>query len=120
MQIIVSAVACVCNIVGNTLLVPIYGGIGAAISTGLSYIVFFVMRTILSNRYFPMKWGLGKFFVNTLLFLVYALYNSFYAFSIMTILGYAVILAVLIFMYRDVIRDGYKLVKNIFHNRCED
>ena len=58
LQIIVSAVACATNIVGNTLLVPIMGGIGAAISTGLSYIVFFAMRTILSNRYFPMKWGL--------------------------------------------------------------
>ena len=36
LQIIVSAVACAINIAGNTLLVPIIGGVGAAISTGLS------------------------------------------------------------------------------------
>ena len=36
LQIIVSAVVCVANIAENTLLVPIIGGVGAAISTGLS------------------------------------------------------------------------------------
>lgn len=36
LQIIVSAVACAVNIAGNTLLVPIIGGVGAAIFTGLS------------------------------------------------------------------------------------
>lgn len=120
LQIIVSAVACITNIAGNTLLVPVYGGIGAAISTGLSYIVFFAMRIVLSNRYFPMNWGMGKFFAITILFLGYALYNSFCDFGIMTVLGYAIILAVLIFMHRDVIREGCKLAKSIFHNGFED
>lgn len=36
LQIIVSAVVCAANIAENTLLVPIIGGVGAAISTGLS------------------------------------------------------------------------------------
>ena len=111
LQIVVSAVACLINIVGNTLLVPVYGGVGAAISTGLSYIVFFVMRTILSNRFFPIKWDIGKFYVITMLFLGYALYNTFCAFGIITILGYGMILAVLIVTYWDVIRDGLHLLK---------
>lgn len=113
-QVIVSAVACVTNIAGNTLLVPVYGGVGAAISTGLSYIVFFSMRTIMSNRYFPMKWGLGKFAVITVLFLGYALYNTFCGFGIITILGYVVIFAVLVVTYRDVIRNGLYLLKKHF------
>ena len=111
LQIIVSAVACVTNIAGNTLLVPVYGGVGAAISTGLSYIVFFAMRTILSNRYFPMKWDLGKFFAITVLFLGYALYNTFCGFGIVAVMGYAAVLAALIVTYRDVIRDGWHLLK---------
>ena len=111
LQIIVSAVACVANIAGNTLLVPVYGGVGAAISTGLAYIVFFAMRTILSNRYFPMKWGMGKFYVLTVLFLGYALYNTFNSFGLVTALGYAAILAVLIVVYRDVVQDGWYLIK---------
>lgn len=114
LQIIVSAVACVTNIAGNTLLVPVYGGVGAAISTGLSYIVFFAMRTILSNRYFPMKWGLGKFYAITVLFLGYALCNTFFAFDKITILGYVIVFAVLILEYRDVIQDGWKRLTKYF------
>ena len=114
LQIIVAAVACATNIVGNTLLVPIMGGIGAAISTGLSYIVFFAMRTILSNRYFPMKWGVGKFSLITLLFLAYAWYNTFHSFGAVTVLGYVVILAIIVCNYRDIIRDGCHLLKKQF------
>lgn len=114
LQIIVSAVACVTNIAGNMLLVPVFGGVGAAISTGLSYIVFFAMRTILSNRYFPMKWGLGKFFAITVLFLAYALYNTFLGFGIVTVLEYVAILTLLIVTYRDVIKIGLHLLKRHF------
>lgn len=114
LQIIVSAVACAVNIAGNTLLVPIIGGVGAAISTGLSYIVFFAMRTILSNRYFPMKWGMGKFSLITLLFLAYAWYNTFHSFGIVTVLGYVTLFAIIAFNYQDVIRDGFHLLKKRF------
>lgn len=118
LQIIVSAVACIANIAGNTLLVPVFGGVGAAISTGLSYIVFFAMRTILSNHYFPMKWDLGSFLVITVLFLGYALYNTFCSFSIVAVLGYTAVLAVLIAAYRDVIWDGWQLIKSTETTLC--
>lgn len=111
LQIVVAAVACVVNIVGNSLLVPIYGGVGAAISTGISYIVFFAIRTILSNRYFPVKWGLGRFGVNVMLFLMFALYNTFCPFGLFTILGYVVVLSALIATYWDVIQYGLHLLK---------
>lgn len=114
LQIIVSAVACVANIAGNTLLVPVMGGVGAAISTGLSYIVFFAMRTILSNKYFPMKWGIRKFSFLTLLFLAYAWYNTFRSFGMVTALGYVGILVIMVCNYRDVIRDGFHLLKKQF------
>ena len=114
LQIIVAAVACAANIMGNTLLVPIKGGIGAAISTGLSYIVFFAMRTFLSNRYFPMKWGIGKFSIITLLFLAYAWYHTFHSFGAVTVLGYVIIFVIIICNYRDVIRDGFYLLKKQF------
>lgn len=116
LQIIVSAVACVTNIAGNTLLVPLYGGVGASISTGLSYIVFFVMRTILSNRYFPMKWGLRDFYGIAILFVVYALYNTFRFFGAFTVLGYFLLLTVLTFTYWDVIQEIGLFVKRQLQN----
>lgn len=38
------------NITGNIILVPKLGAVGAAISTGISYIIFFYMRSIMSNK----------------------------------------------------------------------
>lgn len=118
-QILVSAVACICSILCNALLVPVYGGVGAAISAGLSYIVFFVMRTVLSNRYFPTKWKLGEFFTVTVLYSAYALYNTFCPFGVVTVLGYIVIVAVLFLIYRDVITEGWQQVKKLFCKASE-
>lgn len=53
LHVVVTAVAAVINVVGNALLVPTYGAIGAAISTGISFNVFFWMRTWLSARQWP-------------------------------------------------------------------
>jgi len=47
-HIVITAVSALVNYIGNALLVPVYAARGAAISTGVSYIVFFWMRTIIS------------------------------------------------------------------------
>lgn len=41
--------AAIVNLIGNFILVPKYGALGAAIATALSYIVFFWCRTLISN-----------------------------------------------------------------------
>lgn len=45
-----SVVAMLCNLAGNYLLVPHYGASGAATSTLLAFIVFYVLRTEFSKR----------------------------------------------------------------------
>lgn len=45
----VSAVAAGSNLLGNWLLVPRFGALGASIATAISYMVFFWMRTIISR-----------------------------------------------------------------------
>lgn len=44
-SMIAASLAFVCNLVGNWLLVPIYGAAGAAVSTCVSFWLFFVLRT---------------------------------------------------------------------------
>lgn len=48
--IIVAMVSCIINVVGNALLIPKYGAIGASIATGVSYCVFFWIRTFISRN----------------------------------------------------------------------
>jgi O-antigen/teichoic acid export membrane protein len=60
------------NIVGNWLLVPRYGAVGAAISTAFSYIVFFSMRTFISLKYYKVDYGLKKFYSVLVLIILYS------------------------------------------------
>ena len=48
--IIVALVSCAFNLVLNSVLIPRWGAVGASIATGLSYIVFFWIRTMISWR----------------------------------------------------------------------
>ena len=104
MQVVVSLGACIVNLIGNTMLVPKFGCQGAAISTGLSYIVFFTLRTVLSNRYFYVDFHLKKFYFITALSIMYAFYNTFVKFNVGSIIGYIVCMVALVFLYRDTVK----------------
>lgn len=101
MQVVVAVGACVMNIIGNTILVPILGCRGAAISTGFSYIVFFTFRTVLSNKYYYTDFKLGKFYTLTMCVFIYALYNTFAKFNLLSIVGWVICVLVIIFLYKD-------------------
>ncbi|MBR3437470.1 MAG: polysaccharide biosynthesis protein [Lachnospiraceae bacterium] len=49
-SILVSAVSGAVNILLNALFIPLWGGRGAAFATGLSFLVFFWMRTLISRK----------------------------------------------------------------------
>ena len=78
-NIIVSLIAAVVNYIFNYLLVPMYGALGAAIATGISYTVFFWARTLISRRLW-FKFKLGLYILNTTFMLLLAsldvLYNN--------------------------------------------
>ena len=111
MHIVIASLACIVNIVGNTLLVPVYGCRGAAISTGIAYIIFYVARTLIANHYYPVKWGLTRFWIITIVSLVYAWYNTFYSFSIISVVGYVAAEAILFILYRDAINETIIILK---------
>ncbi len=105
MQVVVAVSACVTNLIGNYILVPIYGCQGAAISTGLSYIVFFTVRTLLSNRYFKVNYGLGKFYFLTAIVSGYAFYNTFWGDNAVSAGLFVICLAAIIVLYKDTVKD---------------
>ena len=104
MQVVVALGACVTNMIGNTILVPRLGCQGAAISTGISYIVYFTLRTILSNKYYYVDFKLKRIYILTLATCAYAFYNTFYYFNIGSIISYVICLVVLIILYFDTIK----------------
>lgn len=70
----ITLTAATVNIILNILLVPYLGGIGAAIGTGTSYIVFFWTRTLISRKYWY-KFNLFPYMTNTIILIVSATVN---------------------------------------------
>jgi len=116
MQIVIGAVACLTNFIGNTVLVPVLGPKGAAISTGISYIVFFAMRTIISNHYYYVDYKLKKYATITIITIFYASYNTFVRFNAFSIVYYILAISALVIIYYDEFKDGIKYICNIRPN----
>lgn len=110
-HIVIAIGACFVNIVGNVILVPRFGCRGAAISTGIAYIIFFSLRTFLANHYFYINFRLKRFYFLTFIVFIYAMYNTFFQFDIISIGGYIACLTVLLILYKETVLWG---IKNIF------
>lgn len=121
MTILIAGASCLANFMGNTILVPWIGGQGAAISTGLSYILFFALRTIISNHYYYVDFKLKKFTILTIVVCAYAFYNTFVKFNWISIAGYVVCVAVILALYKDTVVWGLHylraLLKKVLHGK---
>jgi len=75
-SIIVSGVSAGINFIGNYLLVPKYGALGACISTAVSYMVFFWVKTMISRKLW-WKFNLKAYIVNSAFMGVYSFLTLF-------------------------------------------
>lgn len=117
MQVIVAVGACITNILGNIILVPIFGPQGAAISTGISYIIFFTLRTILSNKVYYINYDLKKFYIITIIVSLFALYNTFIKFSYVSIVLYILVSVILLMLYKESVILIIEYVKKFLSKR---
>ena len=72
-----SAVAIICNVAGNALLVPRYAGTGAALTTGISYIAYFAMGSVLSEKCLKIGYAFKKTAIYAVMLLMYCAEASF-------------------------------------------
>ncbi|MCM3597510.1 oligosaccharide flippase family protein [Metabacillus idriensis] len=99
------------NIISNICLVPIYGAVGAAISTAITYIVFFALRTIISIKLYQNRYGLLKFGICIINVLVFAYTASFYNAYILNILLGLFNLIVLFILYHEEVNKIFNLIR---------
>lgn len=115
LNIVVALCSGIFNVIGNCILVPMLGPKGAAISTGLSYVIFFAVRTILSNRYYYINYEIPKLIVVLILTIAFASISTFMKFGILTIIGYlACVTAVLVLYWtpsKEMLILGIQFVK---------
>lgn len=111
-NIIISLLAAIVNYVGNYILVPKYGSMGASISTGISYIVFFWARTLISRRLW-FKFDIKIYVVNIILMLAL----SFLSITINNILINLLIVILMIFANRVALIKIIDAVKTFMQNK---
>lgn len=109
-HIYIAVISAVFNIIGNMVLVPKYGAKGAAISTGLAYIVFFSIRTYLSNKYYNVDYNIKKFAICTFVTYTLAAYSSFYNFNLIIFILAIISIVVIVIFYFDVFKKGYVIL----------
>lgn len=98
------------NIIGNYILVPILGAKGAAISTGISYVVFFYLRTIISNKLYKVNYNICKFTISVVLLMLLATYATFNCFDIIFIILSIINIGVVSILYLDTIKYILKML----------
>lgn len=105
LYIIVGAVSCIANFIGNTALVPQLGGKGAAISTGISYVVFWGLRTFFSYTLFKVDYKIQKFLIVLILMIMYSLYSTFYSNVVLNLAGFFAIICSVLVLYRETVKE---------------
>lgn len=108
----ISVIVSLLNVIGNILLVPKLGAKGAAISTGLSYIVFFSLRTYYSEKLINFKFCLKKIYIMIILLLSYALVLTFYKNIYFNLIIGVFLELALLFIYFPELKELYNKYKN--------
>ena len=103
----VSIIATISNLIGNLILVPYFGARGAAISTGIAYIVFFSTRTYFSIKLINFGFNLKRIYIITFLMLFYAIYLTFYNNLIFTIILGLLLQIIVIVVYYPILKSIY-------------
>lgn len=104
-HIYISLVAAISNVIGNIILVPIIGVKGAAVSTGVAYIAFFVMRTYFSNRFYKVKYKFKPLIISIASVYGLAIYSSFISFGITSICVSILCTAIVLICYKKEVKD---------------
>ena len=112
-HIIIATVCTGFNLIGNLILVPKYGAIGSAISTGISYIIFFVLRTVISQKLYKVKYNVLKFGISTISVIILSFYASFNKFNLYLLLIGIISFIIINIAYRNVIIEIFSKI-NIF------
>lgn len=110
-HIYISVICSIVNIIGNLILVKYIGLKGAAISTGLSYILYFYLRTLFSNKEYEVKYSLKELYICLIPMFIFSLYSTYNSLNLMTIMMFIFSNVIFYLQFRDTARKLIKKVK---------
>ncbi len=105
-HLVIAVAISACNALLCYIFIPKYGAKGAAMATGLSYIMFYTLRTYLSNQYFKIKVGVLKNIITICLLVTCCFVNTFYIQSNITWVCNLTILGTLCILFFTEIKNN--------------
>lgn len=111
-NIVISLVSASLNYIGNYLLVPRFGSMGASISTGISYVVFFWMRTLISRKLW-FKFGIGIYAKNIALLLILSILSI----TINNFIINSIFVLIIIYINKNIICEVIKIIKPVLNEK---
>ena len=109
------------NVIGNFILVPRLGAKGAAISTGISYVVLYIARTYESKKLYEVQNHQASLFISLFFLTILAVYASFNPVNL-TLIGLGILTGIIVLvLYRKPIieiiqgwrQKSYRPVKGV-------
>lgn len=111
---VASVIAIIINLVGNTLLVPKFCGLGAAFATALTYIVYFLVGTYFGNKCYPTNYDFKKLAIALFAYMVYAGYASFCNDEMINVIVGVVCIVLLMILNHKTVKSLFELAKGVF------
>ncbi|AIY82893.1 polysaccharide biosynthesis family protein [Clostridium baratii str. Sullivan] len=99
-HIFIALICLIINFIGNYILVPQIGAKGAAISTGTTYIIFFIARTVISSKLLEFSFSIKRILIIIVFMGILAIYSTFNKLDFFMISLYIITLIVLIKLYK--------------------
>lgn len=112
-----SLAAILCNLTGNALLVPRLGGIGAALATAVTYVIYFLIGTYFSVKCYPVRYDLKALGISSVIYMAYATYATFTGQMWLSVAIGCVALLIHCVLNRKVLCSLWKLLLKMFQGR---
>lgn len=108
-----SFAAIICNLLGNALLVPKYRGVGAALATGITYIVYFIIGSYFAKKCYPVKYDFRKFAISMAIYIGYAFYATSTNNQMLSMVIGIIMLIIHCIINYDTLKSLFDLVKGL-------
>ncbi|NNG67958.1 lipopolysaccharide biosynthesis protein [Caldanaerobacter subterraneus] len=109
-HLVIAAFSALFNYLGNTILVPIYGARGAAISTGFAYVIFYLLRTMISEKLYRVGFDKIKITIEVILISFVALIGTFDKTMVLNIIAGLLGFVITLTIYRKKISQFRELI----------
>lgn len=115
-SVYLSLIALAINLILNFLLTPLMGGRGAAIATGISYIVFFWLRTMVSRKLW-FKFNIRYHILSTVILIISSIINTICTNTFIVMIINLLMLLILMVINKEILKDLYNSrIKKIIGN----